>query len=291
MAAFDTDRIVQQITIKGALPDGYFADQELLNLAYDCLLAEITPLILNKREEYYVRQIDYPIVANQASYAIPHRSIGMQLREVKWVSGNYLRHLERIDPRYADRSDLGQPYRFYLENNNVVLWPKPSATQDVLRLSYFFRPSRLVPVSECGKIIAFDPALKTITVGSLPVGWSISNEFDLIKGKGGYEVTAFDQVATNVDSIANTITFTDDLPSTLAINDYVALAEESCFPYMPQEAQIALIHGTVCSCLESMGDPALGASLQKFAEQKAFIERMLATRIEGQPKSFRTAVL
>jgi hypothetical protein len=60
---------------------------------------------------------------------------------------------------------------------------------------------------------------------------------------------------------------------------------------MPQEAQIALIHGTVVGCLESLGDPAVAVSQQKFAEQKAYLERLLSTRIEGQMKSFRTRVL
>ncbi len=288
---FSSDRIVQQVTIKAALADGSYANQEILNLAYDVLLSEITPLILNRREEYYVKTKNYNITANQNAYEIPDRAIGMGLREVKWINANRNVHLERIDPRYADRNDPQWIYKFYLENNNVILWPTPSTTQDTLRLTYFFRPSKLVPLAECAKISVIDTATKTVTLASLPTGWSISNLFDFVKGKGGYETIDFDYTATTVDTNANTITFVADLPSTLAVGDYVSLAGESCFPYMPQEAQIALIHGTVVACLESMSDPAVAVAQQKFNEQKAFLERMLSTRIEGQPKSFRTRVL
>jgi hypothetical protein len=291
MAAFDTTRIVDQVTVKGALPDGYFQDQTILDIAYDVLLSEITPLIMFRREEYYVKSIDYAITANQNAYAIPDRAIGMGLREVKWISGNRNFHIERMDPRYADRSDASWLYRFYLENNNVILWPTPSNTQDTLKLSYFFRPSKLVPVSECAKITNINTSTKTLTLASLPNNWSISESFDLIKGKGGYEVIDFSLTASAVSSVSNTITFVADLPSTIAVGDYVSLAGESCFPYMPQEAQIALIHGTVVGCLESLGDPAVAVSAQKFAEQKAYLERLLSVRIEGQMKSFRTRVL
>lgn len=287
--AFDTSRLVQQITLKGALPDGYFADQELLNIAYDVLLSEIVPLVLSKREEYYVREKDYSIVYNQTKYAIPARAMGGQLREVCVDDGNFKRHLERLDPRYADKRDVGLYYKFYLQNNDVVLYPTPKNTQDTLKLTYFFRPSKLVPVSETAQVTVINGSV--LTLSSIPTGWTASNLFDITKGSGGYENLDFDLSVSAVDTNANTLTFVSTLPSTLAVGDWVSLAEESSWPYMPQEAQIALIQGSVAGCLESMGDPAYAVSAQKFEQQKAILEKMLSTRIEGQMKSFRTRVL
>lgn len=287
--AFDTTRLVQQITLKGALPDGYFADQELLNIAYDVLLSEIVPLVLSKREEYYVKEADYAITANKARYEIPTRAIGNQLREVKWITSTTQWHIDRIDPRYTYRTDSGTPYRFYVQNNDIVLWPTPSTTQDTLRLTYFFRPSKLVPVSETAQVTVINGSV--ITLSSIPSGWTASDLFDITKGSGGYENLGFDLAVSSVDTNSNEITFTSTLPSTLAVGDWVSLAEETAWPYIPREAQIALIQGSVAGCLESLGDPAYAVSAQKFEQQKAILEKMLAIRIEGQMKSFKTRVL
>lgn len=287
--AFDTTRLVQQITLKGALPDGYFADQELLNIAYDVLLSEIVPLVLSKREEYYVKEADYAITANKARYEIPTRAIGNQLREVKWITSTTQWHIDRIDPRYTYRTDSGTPYRFYVQNNDIVLWPTPSTTQDTLRLTYFFRPSKLVPVSETAQVTVINGSV--ITLSSIPSGWTASDLFDITKGSGGYENLGFDLSVSSVDTNSNEITFTSTLPGTLAVGDWVSLAEETAWAYIPREAQIALIQGAVAGCLESLGDPAYAVSAQKFEQQKTILEKMLAIRIEGQMKSFKTRVL
>jgi len=287
--AFDTSRLVQQITLKGALPDGYFADQELLDIAYDVLLSEIVPLVLSKREEYYVKVANYAITANQEKYEIPARALGNQLREVKWVTSTTQWHIDRIDPRYTYRSDSGTPYRFYVQNNDIILWPTPAVTQDTLRLTYFFRPSKLVPVAETAQITVINGSI--LTLSSIPTGWATTDLFDITKGSGGYENLGFDLAVSAIDTNANTLTFTSTLPADLAVGDYVSLTEETCWPYLPREAQIALIQGSVAGCLESLGDPAYAVSAQKFEQQKAILEKMLAIRIEGQMKSFGTRVL
>lgn len=287
--AFDTSRLVQQITLKGALPDGYFADQELLDIAYDVLISEIVPLVLSKREEYYVKEQDYPVVFNKTKYPIPVRAIGNQLREVRWLSGNYIKHMERIDPRFADRNEDGQFYRFYVQNNDIVIYPAPKNAADTLKLTYFFRPSKLVPVAECAQISQINGSV--ITLSSLPASWSTSDLFDITKGSGGYENLGFDLSVSTVDSNSNELTFVSTLPSEIAVGDWVSLAEETCWPYLPREAQIALIHLSVAGCLESLGDPAYAVAAQKAEQQKAILEKMLAIRIEGQMKSFGTRVL
>lgn len=288
MPEFDTTRLVQQVTIKGALPDGYFADQEILNMAYDCLLGDIVPLIIDRKEEYYVKEKEYPITAQQSRYAIPNRAMGGQLRLVQWVDGNQIRYLERTDPRWADRADTGDFFKFYLQNNDVILWPTPNSTNKTLKLTYFFRPSKLVPVSECAQITVINGS--TITVSAIPTGWTTAETFDFTKGSGGYENIDFDYSINAISTVSNTLTFVAAPPSLLQVGDWISLSGESCFPYMPQEAQISLIHSTVAACLESLGDPAFAVAQQRTEQQKAILERMLSVRIEGQMKSFRTRV-
>jgi hypothetical protein len=286
MATFDTTRLVDQITIKGCLADGSYTTQEILDLAYDALLSEIVPLVVLRREEFYVRTIDISIVSGKADYDIPYRALGGTLREVKLVNSNNFFHIERIDPKKIDRTHTGQPYRFYVQGNKIYLHPEPTDTTFTLRLSYFLRPSRLVPTSECGQISAINGQTLTIT---LPDSWEVSNTFDIVKGKPGYDILGMD-LAINAIS-GSDITFTSDLPSDIAVGDWVCLAEETCFPFLPPEGHIALIQCATTAALEAIGDPAQAQSQAKAEYQKKVFESLISVRIQGQPKSFGTRVL
>ena len=84
MSSFDTARLLTQIILKGSLPDGRFTDNELLDLAYDSLLAELAPMVMEARQEYYIVSQDVA-VGTASSFAIPYRAQNGVLREVKLV--------------------------------------------------------------------------------------------------------------------------------------------------------------------------------------------------------------
>jgi hypothetical protein len=286
--AFDSTRLIDQITLKGSLPEGRFEPQEILDIAYDALLSEIIPIVLDRKEEYYVKEKLHTIVAGKDSYEIPSRAIGGGLREVKLQLGFVLKHLERVDPKQIEKIETGTPRCFYLKGNDVVLFPTPSVSNDTLRLTYFFRPSKLVPSSEVGKITQI--VGQTVSL-SIPTGWTNTDLFDVVKGSAGYDTSGFDLVADTVDTTANTITFSSALPDSIAVGDYISLAGESCFPYLPQEGHIALIQCGVTSALESLGDPAAAISAQKADLQKNVLKSLLSVRVLGQPKKLGTRLL
>lgn len=286
--AFDSSRLVSQITIKGSLPEGRFQPQELLDFAYDAMLAEIVPIILSCYEEYFVRKIDLPIVPGQAYYDIPTRAIGQSLREVKVIRGTKIDDIQRTNPEDIDQIASGSPQCFYLEGTSVVLWPTPSAAGETLRLSYFFRPNKFVPVSEATQITAINGNIVTVSV---PTGWAISNLFDLVRGRPHYDVLGFDLAAIAVDTVGGAITFAAPIPNSLSVGDYVTLAEETPFPCLPVEGNIALIQCAVTAALESLGDAAASVSAQKAEMQKNMFRTMLSTRILGAPKELGNRVL
>jgi hypothetical protein len=281
--AFDSTKLVARITLLGSLPDGRFEDQELLDFAFDSLLSEIVPLVLACREDFFVTYKDYAVTSSQSAYAIPYRALNGVLREVKLISGSTVKNLERIDLEEVTSTQEGSPNRFYISGNDVVLYPTPSSTDgQTLRLYYFLRPSKLVTNAECGRITAIDPATNTITV-SIPTGWTTSNTFDLVKGKAHFNVVSMDLAASSVSGGA--ITFTSSLPSTLEIGDYVALSEETCFPFLPAEGHVALIQSAVATALESIGDPNSPVMAAKAEKLKDTFQTVLKTRVVGQPKA------
>lgn len=283
---FDSTRLVAQITIKGSLPDGRFTDQELLDLAYDSLLSEIVPMILEAREDYFVTYLDLPITANKSAYPVPTRALNGILREVKLIRGSSIINLERKDLEEITSSTTGTPSSFYVMGNDVVLHPTPDTTVDTLRLYYFIRPSQLVPVSSCGRITAIVGSTVSI---SIPTGWTTANTFDLVRGSAHFDVLAIDLAASSVAS--GSVVFTRTVPSTLAVGDYVTLANETCFPFLPPEGHVALVQSAVTSALESIGDPAASVSAQKSEMLKKSFQSVLKTRIQGEAKAFGARIL
>lgn len=286
--AFDTTRLLAQMYLKGSLPDGRFTPQELMDLAYDSLLAELVPVVLSGREEYYVTTLDYVITAGQASYAVPARALNGVLREVKLIRGSRIIDLQRIDLEDVTDATSGTPNSFYLQGNNLVLYPTPDTTQDTLRVYYFIRPSRLVATSDCGRITAING--QTLTA-SLPSAWTTANTFDIVRGRADYGVSALDLAASSVDVSAGSVVITGTLPSDLQVGDYLCLAEETCFPFLPPEGHVALTQAAVTSALESMGDAGAVQSAQKSQAFLASFKGVLATRIQGAPKGLSNRLL
>ena len=286
--AFDTTRLLAQINQTGCLPTGRFTDQELLNIAYDAMLSQIVPEVIKIREEYYVKYSDSSITAAQIAYPVVSRALAGILREVKVVSGSSVKDLERVELDSITAVQTGTPDRFYLSGNDLMLWPTPASTADTLRQYYFIRPSKFVPVSETAIITAINTTNKTITV-TIPTGWTTNSLLDLVKGTAHYDIIAFDLVITG--ATAGVITFSATLPTTLAVGDYVSLAGESCFPFLPQEGHIALAQVAAATALESIGDPNAAGAAAKATMLKENFKSLLSLRIQGAPKRLGTRVL
>ena len=284
--AFDSTRIVDQLNLKGSLPEGRFTDQELLDLTYDSLLSEVVPIVLLAREDYYVTYIDYPVTAGQDTYDLPSRALNGVLREVKLIRGTQIVDLTRRDLESIRTTQSGTPNSFYTSGDSLVLYPSPSVTQDTLRVYYFIRPSKLVPVSSCGRITAISGNDCTITI---PSGWTTANTFDLVKGTGSFKIISIDLSATSVAS--GIVTFSSTLPTSLQIGDYITLSGETCFPMLPPEGHIALIQSAVTTALESIGDATAQTSAAKTEKLLSNFKSILGTRIQGAPKALGRRLL
>lgn len=288
MKLFTTDRLIQQVTEKGSLATGDFGPQEILNLAHDCLLGEITPFLISLRQDYGVKQVDVAIVKGQASYPIPSRSAGMTLHDIKLLKNESVCTIYQMSRQDVTTTAEGEPQAFYKQENSIILYPTPQATQHTLRMTYFMRPPALVPVSECGKIESIDFVTNTIT-GSFPVTWSVADLFDLVNAKSGFEYKAIDVEALGVTS--NSITLSS-LPANLAVGDYISLQEESCFPQIPVEAHQLLVHMTLAACLESKGDrDGFTIAQGKIGQLQNAMKILMQDRIEGRPQRMRSRLI
>lgn len=288
--AYTTTRFLNQVKLKGALPSGRYTDAEILEVASDTLLAEITPLMISYREEYYVRFSDEAVVESQQKYRIHDRSLALSLREVKIIRNNDIIDLPRIEIEDVQTTEEGEPTNFFVMGNYICLYPTPSSAYGTLRQYYHMRPGSLVTVSEAAQITDINTGSRTLTFTSVPTTWDTSSTFDIIDGNGGFEILGQSLAVDSVGSSA--IVFTESLPDGISVGDWVALEGETPFPYLLREAHDLLVYLTVATLLESMGDMS-GAekAMARAAVVKNSLDRVLSLRTEGAPKALTTPLM
>lgn len=266
-----------------------FQNTDFYALADDSIRAKIVPLVTSAMEEFYVYEQNTPIAANQSIYPIPYRAIGMKLRSVQVVStaNQDIRvNLERLNPDDLYTSISGSKFRvqksgFYIEGNNVVLYPSVVQGADNLRLNYLIRPNQLVDPSVCAQITAINFSTNQVTCsGGVPSTWTTSNLVDTVKAQPGFDCTTIDQPITNINS--GVITFANVLPSTLSVGDWVCLAGTSCVVQVPVELQPLLTQYVVIRVLTAQGDQnALKAALNELEALEKNASLLLTPRVQG----------
>lgn len=266
-----------------------FQSADFYALADDSIRSKLVPLILKHCEEFYVYPINYPVVANQNTYAIPRRAINMALRSVQIVSStdpDTRVNVERlnIEDLYAGISGnarfLIKKTGFYIEGNNVVLYPTPTQSLDTLRLNYFIRPNQLIDPTACAQATSINLTANAITFASAPSTYTTSMIYDLVKANPGFDCTAIDQAVTSI--VGNVVTFASALPANVSVGDWLCPATQSCVVQVPAELQPLLTQYVVVRVLSAQGDAnALKAAIAELESLEKNAALLLAPRVQG----------
>lgn len=172
-----SDTLIQSVRRRCSLPKSksHYSDDDILEFANDELMDTILPTIKAMHEEYFVWTLTIDIEENKSAYAIPERALGSALRDVAYIDeqGNKYEMTRIIrDDRYTTQfpSTYSEPYRFYVENDKIVLVPdiKDNASGK-LEMAFLLRPNQLVQSTLVAKVQSIDPdfvAISNIVNGS-----------------------------------------------------------------------------------------------------------------------------
>jgi len=289
MANYTTTDLLSSIRQRGSIPTSSNSANvnntaNLLILATEELHTSLLPLLMATRAEFFVatEPSDQAITANKATYPIPSRAIGMVVRDVQIIDGTSIRSLPEVTSENISTTATGSVQGYYLQHNDVILYPTPALTSGTLRLRYYLRPNRLAATSDCAVVSAINTSTNVITVSSIPSTWVTGDIFDIVSHKAPYQCRAIDKTSTTVSGTAITLA---SLPSDLVVGDWIALAEYSPIPQVPFEFQPVLAQMTVVKALEALGDND-GVKRAERAldalQQKALL--LVTPRNHGEPK-------
>ena len=256
------------------------ANADLLAYANEEIRLRLCAQILSVREEHLVRSSDVTLTS-APSYRIPHRALGGKLRRVSLVdaNGNEV-ELPRLEPeRLEDFTSTGQLFGYYLRSAYVVLVPSASSTFTTLRLSYHCRPNELV-ASGFGIISAINTTTGVLTVDS-STGITTSTPVDLVKATSPFESMSIDLTPTAVADGTHVTILAASLPSDLAVNDYVCLAQQSPVPQLPAEYHPILAQRSAVKYLEAQGAEELATAQGVLEQMEASVLDLITPRVDA----------
>jgi hypothetical protein len=281
------DRLVAGVQRRISLPTNQaLLDQEdILELADDMIRAHFVPLLVSLRENYFVTEIDQAITADLAEYDIPSRAAGLGLRDIKLrIATNNVVDLSliEVEDEHKFSRESGTPRAVFFKNDQYVLRPPPSDDSHVIEQWIDLRPSNLTLLENAAKVVSFDTT--TVTCEAAPAALPVSTVIDFVRGKTNGRVLALEKTVTNVAGVVFTFA-SGDIPSTLAVGDYLSAKETSPILQLPDDCQPLLETLVARRCTGAIGDYEAKTDLS--GDEKAELEAlkiMLTPRIRGEQK-------
>lgn len=282
------DRFLEGLKRRVTVPANQvlIGDSGFFQLSQDVTRDKMVSLLLSINQNYFVYEDTDPLVAEQAAYDIPYRSIGRTLRDLKLrnVSDtSSIRDMALIALEDAHMfPSSGDPTGFYFRGDKIVLVSTPTSTGWELLRYYDLQPSQLVKTTDAALITGISS--NVVTCSSVPTTMLSAVDVDFVKGRQGCSTVGMDVAISSV--AGNQITFASAgvLPDNLSVGDYIALAQQTPVLQLPDEAHPLLETLTAARICHAIGDFDGASVLKEEAkEQQRDLLKLLSPRIEGEP--------
>lgn len=291
-----TDQLVKSLQRRAMLPKAQdtFSKDDFIDILNEEMEHGLVPHVMAVHEEFLVYYEDrrtgqHVTTENTEEFIIPSRAVGNKLRGLQLVgsSGNI------VDLTRVKIEDLlnynyfgGHVYgisSFYVKNNTIVLLGTSVVGTNTLRMWYYMRPSRLVEDKYAGVVVAINSTTGDITLDKIPSTFNASLKYDMTMAANPNKLLQMDAVPTALSTTAKTIRFdVASIPSTLAVGDYITVAETSIVPQLPQEVHPLLAQRAAVACLEALNDTeAVNLAVRKLKELEERTWTLLDNRVES----------
>jgi hypothetical protein len=287
--AVTADRILKGVKRRAVVATNQVLldDDDILEIIDDNIKSHVVPLIDSVNGEFFVTSTTESIVAGQDNYTIPYRAIGRTLRDLKIIdSSNAVRNCPYVEPEDIHLFlDTALNFGHYFKGDEIYLIPEVPDTysgSESLQIWYKLRPSTLTKLTNAAKVSSVSsPTVEVESAGSVTTGAVI----DFVKGKSGNTILGMDKTCTNVSG--TTLTFASaDIPSGLAVGDYISLAGSApVITMVPDEVSPWLERLAAQEVLATIGDDVGAGNLaQGVAIERQNLLSLLEPRNEGEPK-------
>lgn len=288
MIDYTVDQLVTDIKTTASVPAAQprFDVAGIIKIMTRILQSKLVPMMMTVREEYFVDYEDYPITqGNLTGYAIPTNAVGMKVRSVALVNESgvlNLTNLPRLSLEQISGYYYGQyvPFGFYVQNNNVILWPPNQTTPSNTLRMYFLRRVNVLTSSEnCGQVESI--LGNVLTLSNVPAAWVVGDTLNAIDARPGFDTKARDRAITLISGNDVTLDDVTDISVTnwIAENDYSPIAQ------VPVEVHQLLVQAASLEILKSLGDSEGYQKLEfEYKQLVGYVMDVITPRIDGSIK-------
>lgn len=289
--------IIEGIKRRASIPENQatFQAEDFLAFADEELLLGIVPAIMSLHEDYFLYEINVPLVNGKSEYEIPSRAAGNKLRDLQYKPDeNTYIEMTRIGigDRFANYNDgmMTDLKRYYVKNNKVVVSGALSTSgAGSLNFIFYIKPSQMVLEDRIGIIQGINDlnnGKTEIVLNALPENFTTSIKYDVYKAESPSSILQIDMVPLTINTITRSVTFnTSDIPDDLRVGDHLAQAGEATIPQIPNEFHAMLEQMVACRVLEAQGDSqGLQNALVKLKQMESAGATLIDNRIDDSPQ-------
>ena len=288
------DDLLTGAKVRANHPDlgGRPIDSEILRMANGALLGVMTGRLMEAVQGELGAELIVPMVIGQSRYPLPSRAAGPKLRYLVLADAKNNRYsvtvasAERFVSQNPGTGGGGvPPSGAYLEGNNVVLIPTPTASGFSLIMGFYQRPSQMVLTSTCDQV-ASTPAADTITLAASTTHTGTS-VLDVVQGRPHFQVWQQDLSCTLATTTATFSAGSLVNRAFIQAGDWVCQANTTCVVPLPVEIQPLLEVRTAMSILRSKNDQSglLNALKDEAAEMESQLYTYMSNRMEGNTET------
>lgn len=290
------DDLLDETKLRAFTPESQvsLSDAQILRILDRIIQLKIVPLIESTNQNYFVTTEEEDLVAGISEYAIPTRSVGRTLRDLKIGGVNSTTDeiqnicnvplIDIADEQYYQYQSYSmQNCGFFFFGDKIRIVPKVPDQIQELRLQKWYKiaPSSLVTSDDAMLVLSVsDP---DVIVSSVPDGYEAGVLVDFIQGKSGCSILEMDAAISNVSG--TTITFAaDTVPLTLQAGDWISLAGTApVVTMLPNEAESLIQTLGAQRILKLLGDSEGAKDLNEdAADEMKYLLQLLEPRIDGE---------
>ncbi len=283
---FTTTGLLANAARRSTMPQSQslFQPADFIAFLTDEMHSFVVPLIKSKNDEYFVVNVDYPLVNNTSEYRIPTRAQGGSLRDMVLVNSAGIElELPKINPDSVKFATVTQ-YGIYLRDDKVVFYPAittaPSGVS--IRFKYERMPNDLVLVSDSGYITAINTGTLQVTLSAVPSDWTTATTVDVIRQQPLFTSIQDDQVITGIGG--NVLTL-DAIPTGMAVGQWVAESRTSPIPQLAYEAhKLIAQRGAIKLCEALEATTAMKSAEANYEKMASAFLGTITPRVQTGPK-------
>lgn len=316
---YTVDNLVAQVRLSENLQDASqaFTDNDIIEFMNEELQITVVPIVESVRESYFTVTKDFVFLNNNSNnnvIPIPNEATGLRLQNVFVIdSSAQFYNLPLLTATqaagYSNVWNAGNNSPawnfgnagFYVQGNNLELYPYTIAAGNTFRLLYHRKPNQLVGSSNSGQIIAINVISGLLTMNNIPSYWDANIKLDFIQSTPTFDfvpnafvtnlvystpATLTNQPVTQAPN-ANTVFVDPLIADQLSVGQYVT--ETGTAPvvqYLPTDIYPLLKESTAIRCLRALNDiEAEQMAIQKFKQMATnVVNNLTSPRVEDKPK-------